>query len=75
VHLVRVPLQAAVLGAKLTRIVTPEQVLRLAEDKAFSYAEAARDFGFAPRSFAEGVAREAEALGLSPRRTAALKHD
>ena len=75
VHLVRVPLRAAVLGARLTRMVTPEQVLRLAEDKGFSYADAARDFGFAPRSFAEGVAREAEALGLSPRRTAALKHD
>jgi nucleoside-diphosphate-sugar epimerase len=72
VHLFRVPLRAAVLGAKLTRIVTPEQVLRLVEDKAFSYAEATRDFGFAPRSFAEGVAREAEALGLAPGRPAVV---
>jgi len=70
VTLIRVPLRAAVLGAKLTRIVTPEQVRRLAEDKAFSYADAARDFGFAPCSFADGVTREAQAMGLSPMRPA-----
>jgi len=65
VTLIRVPLAAAVLAAGLTRVVTPEQIRRLAEDKAFSYADAARDFLFAPRSFAEGVACEAEALGLA----------
>jgi uncharacterized protein YbjT (DUF2867 family) len=70
VSLVRVPLRAAVLGATLTRIVTPEQVRRLAEDKAFSYADATRDFGFAPCSFADGVTREAQAMGLSPPRPA-----
>ena len=68
VTLIRVPLQAAVLGARLTRIVRPEQVRRLAEDKAFAYADAVRDFGFAPRSFAEGVTLEARAIGLSPAR-------
>jgi nucleoside-diphosphate-sugar epimerase len=73
VRLVRVPLRAAMLGARLTRIVTPEQILRLVEDKAFSYAEATRDFGFAPRSFAEGVVREAEALGLRPPRRSVVK--
>ena len=67
VTLIRVPLAAAVLAAGLTRVVTPEQIRRLAEDKAFSYADAARDFLFAPRSFAEGVACEAEALGLARR--------
>ena len=67
VTLIRVPLAAAVLAAGLTRAVTPEQIRRLAEDKAFSYADAARDFLFAPRSFAEGVACEAEALGLARR--------
>jgi nucleoside-diphosphate-sugar epimerase len=66
VALIRVPVQAAVLGARLTRVVAPEQVRRLAEDKAFSYAEAVSDFAFAPRSFAAGVTREAEELGLSP---------
>jgi hypothetical protein len=61
-------LRAAVVGAKLTRIVTAEQIRRLAEDKAFSYADASRDFGFAPRSFDDGVTREAHAMGLSPPR-------
>ena len=66
VLLVRVPLRTLEVAARLTRLVTPEQVRRLAEDKACSYADAARDFGFAPRSFAEGVQLEARALGLAP---------
>jgi uncharacterized protein YbjT (DUF2867 family) len=65
VWLVPVPLSAAVLAARLTRVVTPEQVLRLAEDKAFDYSDASRDFGFQPRSFADGVRREAHDLGLA----------
>ncbi|MBV9132042.1 MAG: NAD(P)H-binding protein [Chloroflexi bacterium] len=64
VLLVPVPLSAAVVAARLTRVVTPEQVRRLAEDKAFDYAPAAQDLGFKPRSFAEGVHLEARALGL-----------
>jgi hypothetical protein len=35
--------------------IKAEQVLRLNEDKTFSYEGARRDFGFSPRSFAEGV--------------------
>lgn len=66
VALVPVPVGAAVLGARLTRVVSPEQIRRLAEDKAFDYADAARDFGFAPRPFAEGVRQEAHSLGLRP---------
>jgi uncharacterized protein YbjT (DUF2867 family) len=65
VHLVPVPLEAVVLAARLTRLVTPEQVRRLAEDKAFSFAEAAHDFAFAPRSFEAGVQQEARSLGLA----------
>jgi nucleoside-diphosphate-sugar epimerase len=65
VRLVPVPLSVAVLAARLTHIVSPEQIRRLAEDKAFGYADAARDFGFAPRSFADGVQAEAESLGLA----------
>lgn len=38
--------------------ITREQVVRLSEDKAFSHEEAARDFGFAPRTFADGIAQE-----------------
>ena len=41
-----------------------EQLLRLAEDKAFAIDAAARDLGYAPRSFAEGISAEARALGL-----------
>jgi nucleoside-diphosphate-sugar epimerase len=64
VLLVRVPLIAAVAAARVTRVVSTEQVRRLAEDKAFDYAEATRDFGFQPRSFAEGVRLEARSLGF-----------
>jgi uncharacterized protein YbjT (DUF2867 family) len=37
-----------------------EQVLRLNENKDFSYAEAQRDFGFSPLAFAEGIKIELE---------------
>jgi len=63
--LVPIPLPLAVVAARLSGVVSPEQVRRLAEDKAFSYAEAAADFGFAPRTFAEGVQLEARSLGLA----------
>ncbi len=39
---------------------TEEQVLRLQEDKAFSYQEAVEDFSFNPRSFQEGIKLEIE---------------
>lgn len=35
--------------------IKAEQVLRLNEDKSFSYEEAQRDFGFEPLAFVEGV--------------------
>lgn len=38
--------------------IKAEQVLRLNENKNFSYAEAERDFGFSPRSFKEGIKTE-----------------
>ena len=59
--LVPVPLRAAVLAARLTRVVSPEQVQRLAEDKAFDYSDAARDFAYAPRTSTRRVAAEARA--------------
>lgn len=49
----------------LPRVVSPEQVQRLAEDKSFVYADAVADFQFKPRSFAEGVALEAAEMGLA----------
>ena len=35
--------------------IKAEQVLRLNENKDFSYAEAQKDFGFSPLSFADGI--------------------
>jgi len=64
VALVPVPVGLAVIGAKLTRVVTEEQVRRLAEDKAFSFSEAANDFGYVPRTFEAGVAAEARLLDV-----------
>lgn len=72
VALVHVPfglaLGAAHLAARLPARspVSPEQVLRLAENKSFDYTDAARDLGFRPIAFAEGVRLEAAALGLAP---------
>jgi uncharacterized protein YbjT (DUF2867 family) len=64
VLLVPVPMVAAVMAARVSRVVTAEQVRRLAEDKTFDYSSAIRDFGFRSRAFAEGVRLEAQSLGL-----------
>jgi nucleoside-diphosphate-sugar epimerase len=40
--------------------IKAEQVLRLNENKNFSYEEAERDFGFGPLAFAEGIHLEME---------------
>jgi len=52
------------LYGKVSRrpILKVEQVLRLNEDKTFSYEDAARDFGFAPRSFDQGIKEMVAAL-------------
>ncbi|HJS20164.1 MAG TPA: NAD(P)H-binding protein [Anaerolineales bacterium] len=42
--------------------IKAEQVLRLNENKNFSYAEAVQDFGFSPRSFEEGIRIELKSL-------------
>jgi nucleoside-diphosphate-sugar epimerase len=65
VILARVPVEAAVIAARVTRVVSAEQIRRLAEDKAFSFVDASRDFGYAPRSFEAGVQREARDIGLA----------
>jgi nucleoside-diphosphate-sugar epimerase len=73
---VRLPLRpiSTVLRA-LERIgvhlrVKREQILRLNEDKAFDYSDAARDLGYSPLSFEEGIRCELDEmrlLTLSPR--------
>ena len=62
------PVLAAARGYELVSRsprIRAEQVRRLAEDKAFTIQVAARDLGFAPRSFAHGIRAEARALGLA----------
>ena len=62
------PVLAAARGYELVSRsprIRAEQVRRLAEDKAFTIQAAARDLGFAPRSFAHGIRSEARALGLA----------
>ncbi len=60
-HLPYMPIVRLLQFTERIRICLPikaEQVLRLNENKAFSYEEAQRDFGFSPRSFAEGIELE-----------------
>jgi uncharacterized protein YbjT (DUF2867 family) len=61
---------AAAIGlmerTRLPMRLRAEQILRIAEDKAFDHDDARKDFGFSPRSFEQGVAEEARLLGLSP---------
>ncbi len=45
--------------------IRAEQLLRLAEDKAFPIDAAIRDLGYAPRPFVDGIGDEARALGLA----------
>ena len=42
--------------------LSAEQVLRLAEDKAFSYESARRDWGYSPRGWREGLTAEVRLL-------------
>jgi uncharacterized protein YbjT (DUF2867 family) len=63
------PMVAALRGyERISRAprIRAEQLERLAEDKAFAIDDAARDLGYAPRPFADGIRAEAAALGLIP---------
>jgi uncharacterized protein YbjT (DUF2867 family) len=70
-RLVPVPLPPLVMLARgYERVsrhprIRAEQLLRLAEDKAFAIDDAVRDLGYAPRPFADGIRDEARALGLA----------
>jgi len=44
--------------------IKAEQILRLNENKDFSYTEAQKDFNFQPRSFAEGIALEIKQMRM-----------
>jgi nucleoside-diphosphate-sugar epimerase len=59
------PVRRTLAAAERLRLPLPiksEQVLRLREDKAYSYDKAKRELGYAPRSFREGVVLEAARL-------------
>ncbi|HET7478269.1 MAG TPA: NAD(P)H-binding protein [Rubrobacteraceae bacterium] len=47
---------------RLSLPIKSEQVMRLREDKAYSYDRASRDLGYSPRAFSEGVGLEVARL-------------
>ena len=49
-------------GLGLPPRISREQVLRLGEDKAFSFEDAQRAWGYAPRGFRDGLAEEVKLL-------------
>lgn len=63
---VTIPLGFSIFSAriynKLTSkaLISEEQVLRMQEDKAFSYEKAKKDFGYDPIDFEEGIKEEVE---------------
>ena len=68
VHIPSVPVVSLLKFFERVYIPFPikaEQVLRLNENKNFSYEEAERDFGFSPFSFEEGIGLELEQVVAS----------
>lgn len=69
--IVKLPLWFSILSAKIYNVISSnakikvEQVLRMQEDKAFSYALASKDFGYDPISFQEGIKEEVREYLLS----------
>jgi len=64
--LVTLPLGFSVFSARIynkitsNALISEEQVLRMQEDKAFSYERAKNDFGYSPIDFEEGIQEEVE---------------
>lgn len=59
------PMRKALSLAELARLPLPiesEQVLRLREDKAYSYEKARQDLGYTPRAFSDGIVSEVARL-------------
>ena len=68
VHLPAAPLVTALNVLERFPLRSPlraEQILRLNEDKAFDSSEAIEDFGYRPRSFAEGIKLELQEMGIN----------
>ena len=65
VHLPAAPVAAVMQAAERRGLRLPlraEQILRLEEDKCFDHTEAARDLGYRPRTFEDGIQQEIAAL-------------
>jgi len=66
IRILRLPISLSIFAAKVYNtlfrhaIISVEQVMRMQEDKAFSHEDAARDFGYDPLSFEEGIREEVE---------------
>lgn len=66
VTIVKIPISLSIFAAKIynilfkNAIITVEQVMRMQEDKAFSYEDASRDFGYDPLCLEEGIKIEVE---------------
>ncbi len=73
VSLVHIPVRPFVTGLGLfeklglSLPIKAEQIMRLNEDKAFDHQNAVTDFGYAPRTFEDGIALEVADMGLLPR--------
>lgn len=66
-HLPAGPFVAALRGTEGLGLRLPlkaEQIQRLNEDKAFSWDEARKDFGYSPRTLAEGLKEEIASMGI-----------
>lgn len=62
---IRIPMALSLVAAKLycwlrkdSALVNVEQVMRMNEDKVFPYDDAARDFGYSPSRFQDGITDE-----------------
>ena len=64
--IVKIPISLSIFMAKVyngvfkNALITVEQVMRMQEDKAFSHEAAARDFGYDPISFEDGIKEEVQ---------------
>ena len=71
VFFIHLPIWLSIMGAYVGKMImgsrfpiTVEQVLRMKEDKVFSYENATRDFGYEPMKFKQGILREVNELKL-----------
>ncbi len=69
VFFIHLPMWLSIMGAWLGKMIlrtrfpiSVEQVLRMNEDRSFSYEDAKNDFGYSPMKFKRGILREVREL-------------